>query len=125
MNRTEAVGGETAWGGGYLLVWPGWPVMVIPSLEKDHVLSHQAWLPQTPGECPGASSGLALSSDAFIQFTSHLLGINSEELKHRPWSIPADGEETRKGGGPAEKHSVIEYKRKKKWCRHCIHRISS
>ena len=49
VDRTEAVGGETGRGGGNLLVWPGWPVMVIPSLEKDHVLGHQAWLPQTPG----------------------------------------------------------------------------
>ena len=56
----------------------------------------------------------SVSSDAFTQFTSHLSGINPEELKHRPWSIPAEGGEARKGGGPAEKHSVIGYKRKKK-----------
>lgn len=50
----------------------------------------------------------------FIQRTSHHLGINPEELKHRPQGVPADGEErgprreeARKGGGRAETRSLL------------------
>lgn len=43
MDRTEAAAREIAKGRGDFLVWLGWPAMVTPSLEKDHVLEHQAW----------------------------------------------------------------------------------
>lgn len=45
----------------------------------------------------------SVSSNAFILLTSHHLGINPAELKHRPQGVPTDGEERGTGREEVEK----------------------